>query len=378
MHLVRSLKRHFSLSTVPLTNISAFLNEKSSLPSSFLISELSESTQKECKEVAEALHKYGSLAIKDPRSNPSDNHKFLDLMETYFQTRSKEFYEHRSLEQLTDCFPELGFETGVTPEYVEKARDHSKLMGTLTEENQSQTPTPVPKDAKWRYMYFIGKDKLNGFDLAPDAHKPKDFEDFEKIFNKWGFTLLNATEIVAEMASLGLGFKSDFFTEKLAGGQHLLAPTGSDLKKHPKGTVFASFHYDFNFLTIHGRSRYPGLYVWLRDGTKIPVVMPEDYLLLQSGRQFEILTGGYVQCGFHEVIYSQATANRYAENISLKGEDQWRVSSTLFSHIRHDVMLEPKAHFQTKETIEKYVPLTSYDLLIEELTAINLLSKEHQ
>jgi hypothetical protein len=53
-------------------------------------------------------------------------------------------------------------------------------------------------------------------------------------------------------------------------GPHLLAPTGSDLHVHKygkKGTVLAGYHYDLNFLTIHGKSRFPGLNIWLRDGT---------------------------------------------------------------------------------------------------------------
>ena len=50
------------------------------------------------------------------------------------------------------------------------------------------------------------------------------------------------------------------------GGEHKLAPTGSDLNKFDVGTVFAGYHYDFNFLTIHGKSRYPGLFAWLRTG----------------------------------------------------------------------------------------------------------------
>jgi hypothetical protein len=49
-------------------------------------------------------------------------------------------------------------------------------------------------------------------------------------------------------------------------GPHKLAPTGSDLTKYKVGTIFAGFHYDFNFLTIHGKSRYPGLFAWLRTG----------------------------------------------------------------------------------------------------------------
>lgn len=29
------------------------------------------------------------------------------------------------------------------------------------------------------------------------------------------------------------------------------------------------YHYDLNFMTIHGKSRFPGLYIWLRDGRKV-------------------------------------------------------------------------------------------------------------
>jgi hypothetical protein len=55
----------------------------------------------------------------------------------------------------------------------------------------------------------------------------------------------------------------------MKGGAHLLAPTGSDLKKNDIGAILAGFHYDIAFLTIHGKSRYPGLYVWTRDNKKM-------------------------------------------------------------------------------------------------------------
>jgi hypothetical protein len=66
----------------------------------------------------------------------------------------------------------------------------------------------------------------------------------------------------------------------------LLAPTGSNLSKYNElGYVFAGYHYDLNFLTIHGRSRFPGLFIWLKDGHKVPVKVPEGCLLLQAGKQ---------------------------------------------------------------------------------------------
>ena len=38
---------------------------------------------------------------------------------------------------------------------------------------------------------------------------------------------------------------------------------------------------DLNFLTIHGKSRFPGLHVWLRDGTRMPVRVPDGCLFIQ-------------------------------------------------------------------------------------------------
>ena len=34
-------------------------------------------------------------------------------------------------------------------------------------------------------------------------------------------------------------------------------------------------------MTIHGKSRFPGLYIWTRDGQKLPVRVPDGCLLLQ-------------------------------------------------------------------------------------------------
>lgn len=102
--------------------------------------------------------------------------------------------------------------------------------------------------------------------------------------------------------------------------------------------VFSYTYLDFNFLTIHGKSRYPGLFAWLRTGEKISVSVPEGHLLLQAGKEFEILTGGYVTCGFHEVIYTEQT-EKAKEKAIKEGRIPWRISSTLFSHIHHDVVL---------------------------------------
>lgn len=59
-------------------------------------------------------------------------------------------------------------------------------------------------------------------------------------------------------------------------GAYFSPAAGSDLGTHcALGTVFAGYHTDLNLLTIHGRSRYPGLFVWLRSGRRIPVRIPQ-------------------------------------------------------------------------------------------------------
>merc|ERR1711912_221683 len=117
------------------------------------------------------------------------------------------------------------------------------------------------------------------------------------------------------------------------GGPHLLAPTGSDFNTYGQnGTVLAGYHNDLNFLTVHGKSRFPGLYIWLKDGSRLAVKVPDGCLLMQAGQQLENLTGGEVIAGFHEVVVTEGTVKAInkakSENRSL-----WRVSSTLFSQI---------------------------------------------
>jgi len=107
---------------------------------------------------------------------------------------------------------------------------------------------------------------------------------------------------------------------------------------------------------------------------------------MQSGIMFEWLTGGYVLAGFHEVIYTQATKDAY-ERVKKEIEagnkrSLWRISSTLFAHIRHNVDLRPlpelaeAGFYNVEEAREKYRPMTAHEKLIEELSAINLVPKQ--
>jgi len=126
----------------------------------------------------------------------------------------------------------------------------------------------------------------------------------------WGELMLQSVSAAAEMTAIGLDLPANTFTQLARFGPHLLAPTGSDLQKHDKiGTVFAGYHYDLNLLTIHGKSRFPGLYIWRRDGKKLPVSVPPGCLLVQAGKQLEWLTSGKITAGYHEVVCTEQTVN---------------------------------------------------------------------
>ena len=95
---------------------------------------------------------------------------------------------------------------------------------------------------------------------------------------------------------------------------------------------------------------------------------------------FEHMTGGYVLSGYHEVIYTEATkaALEKAKEETAQGRKRiyWRVSSTLFSHLRYNVDLSPieqmKDLYDEEKAKIKYPKMTANEKLMEELLAINL------
>jgi isopenicillin N synthase-like dioxygenase len=129
--------------------------------------------------------------------------------------------------------------------------------------------------------------------------------------DKWGYKLNDSVYTLAEMAAIGMGIARNTFSDRMKGGAHLLAPTGSDLKKNDVGAIFAGFHYDISFMTIHGKSRYPGLSLWTREWEKVTLNFQPGCLFVQAGATFEYITGGYVLGGFHEVTYNEKTKAMY-------------------------------------------------------------------
>ncbi|KAI8905922.1 hypothetical protein EDD86DRAFT_193620 [Gorgonomyces haynaldii] len=335
----------------------------------FLENPDSEASREECRKAAEAMKTYSAFAVRDPRVTEEENSQFLDTLEDYFGQDDQV--------KLNDIRPDLSYQVGTTPECVELprcGRDDKciELVAKLTPENK---PFAFDKpDPKWRFFWRIGEqpEKTDYPQLNADPVIPAAIPDWEQKMNHWGHHMHTAVKNVSEMLSVGFGLPINTLNELTQFGPHLLAPTGSNLAKYGQvGTVLAGFHTDLNLLTIHGKSRFPGLYIWTPQGDKLLVKIPDGCLLVQAGKQLEYFTGGAVKAGFHEVAVVESTLQAI-ERQKQKQRPLWRISSTLFFHTCSDKFLEPLEPFRNPESIKQYPKTTAGDQVAYELGFLEL------
>jgi len=334
---------------------------------------------RECGSVALALERYGCLVVRDPRVKKEANDRFLSMMERYFEQSDGK----------TDARPELHYQIGVTPAFVEVPRNHCDVARSLG----SRSLCPPRPDQKWRFFWRVG-DRPNETEFpelnARDEVVPEAFRDeWAPTMNAWGSLLAATAASVAEMLAIGFRLPRDTFSKLLDKGPHLLAPTGSDLggDRLATGAVLAGFHADLNFLTVHGKCRYPGLTVWRRDGAAVKPNVPDGFLLVQAGKQLEYLTAGRVLAGFHEVVVDDNTIKARDHNNTKEGNSLWRVSSTCFVHVASDNVLQPLCRptrttsedndcklldNDDDDTLSSFPPVKAGQQVLDELRAINL------
>mmetsp|Transcript_65761 Transcript_65761/g.208142 ORF Transcript_65761/g.208142 Transcript_65761/m.208142 type:complete len:297 (+) Transcript_65761:421-1311(+) len=294
------------------------------------------------------------------------------MMERYFGQASEA--------KLPEQRPDLHYQVGVTPDGTEVPRvamDPAIKKEIAEQPEEHRATMPRGADLKWRYMWRVGeRPKETKFaELNSEPVVPQGFPEWSQVMDGWGRKMMDAVQVVAEMVAQGLGLSQGSFTDLMDKGPHLLAPTGSDLEKHAQlGNVFAGYHYDLNFLTIHGKSRFPGLFIWLRNGQRVPVRIPDGCLLLQAGKQLEWLTGGDIRAGMHEVVVSPSTLEA-VERARGEGRSLWRVSSTMFSHVASDRTLTPLGQYARGGASASYPPVLAGDYVSEELKVINLAAK---
>lgn len=215
--------------SLPVIEVGKFLNK-------------SQGWEAECKLLSDCLHETGILAIRDPRVVENDNQVFIKQMEEYFYNTSKDYYKGV---MSPDFHPEQHYQFGATPEFKEKARSHCEKFSTFPAEHRPVTECPPVYDSKWRFFWYIGERDPNhdkGM-LVYENIEPKGYPQWKTIMNNWGKHMLNGTEVVGEMAAIGLGLEAHTFTERMKYAGHLLAPTGSDLARFDTNDIFAGVHY---------------------------------------------------------------------------------------------------------------------------------------
>ncbi|KAM7200873.1 hypothetical protein V8F20_005115 [Naviculisporaceae sp. PSN 640] len=302
----------------------------------------------ECQKAAKALITFGALVLHDSRVSEQDNDNFLDLLEDYFAQAEEDLKK--------DERPELSYQIGVTLENTEKPKCavDEPCLRVIERLEPSERPLDISAhspDPKCRFFWRMVEQPpyktrfpgLNAANIVPDAPHIK--ERWSPTMNQWGTSMKNAVEGLTEMAAVGLGLPAGTFKDAGRYGPHLLAPTASDLVKYgEKDTILAGFHTDLNFLTIHGRSRYPGLHIWARNtGKRIAVKIPKgNYLLVQAGKQLEHITGGLIKAGFHEVVVNEKTVEVInSRKQQYPDRPLVRISSTFFWHLNSDHDLVP-------------------------------------
>ncbi|KAJ3984574.1 hypothetical protein F5890DRAFT_1516071 [Lentinula detonsa] len=323
---------------LPIIDLDLFLSQPQDSPA----------VQDECKKAADALITFGALILRDSRVSESDNSIFLDLLEDYFAQPPSDIKK--------DERPELSYQVGVTLENTEKPKcaADEPCLRIIERLELSERPLDISAhspDPKCRFFWKMGEKPtyetqfpgLNAPNIVPQAEHIK--ARWSPIMESWGESMKQAVESLADMACIGLGLPSNLFRDAGRYGPHLLAPTASDLVKYgQKDTILAGFHTDLNFLTIHGRSRYPGLNIWARNtGKRLPVkIPPGNHLLVQAGRQLEHLSGGLIKAGYHEVVVNDQTLQVIERrNVENPGRPLIRISSTFFWHLSSDYDLIP-------------------------------------
>ncbi|KAK4041358.1 hypothetical protein C8A01DRAFT_34663 [Parachaetomium inaequale] len=323
---------------LPVIDLDVFLRQPRDSPA----------VQAECARAADTLITYGALVLHDSRVSEHDNDTFLDLLEDYFAQPEADLRK--------DERPELAYQIGVTLENTEKPKCavDEPCLHVIERLAPSERPLDISAhspDPKCRFFWRMVEPPpyetqfpgLNAANITPEA--PHIRERWGPVMNQWGTSMKDAVEGLTQMAAVGLGLPADTFKDAGRYGPHLLAPTASDLAKYgQRDTILAGFHTDLNFLTIHGRSRYPGLHIWARNtGKRIPVKIPQgNYLLVQAGKQLEHVTGGLVKAGYHEVVVNDKTV-AVIEDRRARFPDRplVRISSTFFWHLSSDYDLVP-------------------------------------
>jgi len=329
-----------------------------------------------CVNMWQSLVSYGAVIVRDPLYIQDAENDMTALMCRYFeQPEEAKRIDERALG---------GHQVGCSPSFLEKPYDRSACIRQTGAEllpvlHAAQDMGPGKRrDPKERFFIPHRQEEPHLASMFPYQSQqpvtPEAFLDvWDDVTHKWGQSMLKTIMGVAEIAALGAGEDSHLFSSLLVYGQHLIAPTGSDLDLWGEndGLMLAYEHDDLNFLTGHGRATCQGLYILTQQGKWVLVRVPPGYVLIQAGQQMEIVTGGAVKAGIHCVM-TVPQMREYVEARREEGRIPWRTTTTFFATAYADIRLEPLGKFRSEDALAHYPPIYAGKQVEREIALIGI------
>ncbi len=231
------------------------------------------------------------------------------------------------------------------------------------------------------YISF-GKEHAKGFD-APDLKEfwhvgqeldetdpfnelyakniwPKEVTGFKSASLKLYDQLEQCALTLLESCALYAGEETNRFSSIAEKGNSIMRmihypPIPDDVNP---ASVRAAAHEDINLITLLVAATTSGLEIQLPDGSWMPVVTPDDCIIVDSGDMLQNITNGFYRATTHRVV--NPDNSRVA-----------RMSIPFFVHARSDASLSPLASCINKTGGEQSFPnITAGDFLSQRLAEI--------
>ena len=78
-----------------------------------------------------------------------------------------------------------------------------------------------------------------------------------------------------------------------------------------------------------------------------------------------------MKAGYHEVVNTDQCREAASAAVA-RGASAWRISSTMFTTVNHDIVLEPLGQFKEQPTANDYPPVKAGQQVADELAKIGL------
>jgi isopenicillin N synthase-like dioxygenase len=246
------------------------------------------------KELGEAYHNIGFVAIKGHYLSDDLSQKLYTAVEKFFNltTEQKKAYEKE----------ELAGQRGYTSKGKEQAKGHK--VPDLKEFYQIGQFVPEGHELKKEYPDNLWPSEVPELaSLAEEAYKK---------LEKTGFEVLKAI-------ALYLGLDEDYFDSEVTHGNSILRaihyPPIENPEELPEDAVRAAQHGDINLITLLMGASADGLQVLRRDGEWIPITALPNQLVVNVGDMLARLTNDKLKSTIHRVVNppkEQMKSSRYS------------------------------------------------------------------